>query len=164
MFVYDRLRNFASSIAILDGRLIMEAPLQSDKLYQINIPGSENMTISQEQLQALKDRQELLDMKEFVSHFYKILDNRLAQQMNDAEKEMKNENKTTYSSWINAIEETPEDDSTILVSWQDSDGKWACPIRAYYYKEDQEYYSIDTIVAIPVNAEIWHPLPKLPGE
>lgn len=58
----------------------------------------------------------------------------------------------------------PSDDRTILVSWQDGDGRWANPIRAYYYAEDQEYYAIDTLIAVAINAAVWTDMPDMPIE
>jgi len=67
-------------------------------------------------------------------------------------------------TWKDAEFEKPKGDQTILVSWKDSDGRWNGPIRAYYEKNVDRYYSIDTIRTVPLDIDIWHPIPEFPEE
>lgn len=114
----------------------------------------------------VQKRLELLKLKHFVKNFENILDQHLDQQMEEAKNNAQESQKIKYlkSEWKDIQEESPSDNLNILVSWRDGKGNWQCPIRAYFSENDYEYYAIDNYQTIPINAEIWCPIPRLPGE
>lgn len=54
----------------------------------------------------------------------------------------------------------PSDDRNILVVWQDSDGDYSEPIRAYYDEDEAEYFSLDSIMTFPLSPSHWCELPR----
>jgi hypothetical protein len=56
----------------------------------------------------------------------------------------------------------PKNDDTILVSWINSDDIWQGPYRAYYCPEDDKYFAVDCIMAIPLLIDIWSEIEEFP--
>jgi hypothetical protein len=134
----------------------------------------------------------LKEMSEFADHFQRVLKNtaKLEEKAEDKkekpnyraddtvvyypklkgrffvndEEYIKKDQPNQSNQWRCAIEDHPEDDQTILVSWKDGNDNWCGYIQAYYSEKDEEYYALDVLPLIPINCTIWHPLPKFPGE
>jgi len=56
----------------------------------------------------------------------------------------------------------PEDEQNVLVSWEDSDGNWQGPFRAYYCADEQRFFLTDGTIAFPALVEIWIEIPEFP--
>lgn len=58
----------------------------------------------------------------------------------------------------------PVDDKTYLVSWKDSDGRYKGPYKAYYLRQDNKFFHIESIVIIAIDIDIFIELPEFPHD
>ncbi len=75
-------------------------------------------------------------------------------------KEMKMvEDMNEDNEWKFTKDITPEDDEAILVSWVHSDGRYSSPLRAYYCKDEEKYFLIDSTFLVPIDCDMWIDMP-----
>jgi hypothetical protein len=55
-----------------------------------------------------------------------------------------------------------EEDGDYLVSWLHENLQYSSPIRAYWLKDEEEFFAIDTQFAFPLKVDIFMKIPKLP--
>ena len=69
-----------------------------------------------------------------------------------------NLNCATMSEFWRTKDQKPEDDATILV--KNSKIEDQTPIRAYYVEDYDEYFSLDSHIAMALSITHWMPMPK----
>jgi hypothetical protein len=56
----------------------------------------------------------------------------------------------------------PDDEDNVLVTWQDRDGDYQGPYRAYFNSDNSRFFPIDSLCNCPLDIDFWIEMPEFP--